>query len=167
LGGSFALMEDWGWNWADVEWEAEYHGDDAYATAYKLRDDIDMDTVRNGFAEQGYEDSEVDGYPSYSLDLQTVSGDGPVVPGLLEVVVMPDDHLLLAGPDAEALLAAATGEADALTETTSRPYSELFSADVESDGAMVHYDLGGTETAAMLPNVVQSFDAPWAYCPDR
>lgn len=255
LGASFALMEGWEWNWADVEWEAEYHSGDAYATAYKLRDDLDMNTVRSSFAENGYEDSEVDGQPAYSLDVQTVSGD-QVVPELLNVVLMPDDHLLLAGPDAESLLAVATGDADALSGSdvaadlvdavddpeflvlvagesscvrtqgpvgmdraipddlqaitgyvaaatqsdgdltaqvvssyadedaaaadvgprtellesgksfvTNQPYSELFSGDVEGDGATVRYDFAGSDTATRLPQVVQSSDVPWAFCP--
>jgi hypothetical protein len=125
LGASFALMEGWGWNWADVVWEAEYHSEDSYATAYKLRDDLDMETVRESFAENGYEGSDVDGYPAYSLDVQTVSGDQVVVE-LLNIVLMPDDHLLLAGPDAESLLAAATDDADSLADTD--PAAELVDA---------------------------------------
>jgi hypothetical protein len=257
----FASMEDWGWSWADVEWEAEYVGADAYATAFKLRDDLDMDAVLDSFADQGYESSDVDGYPAYSLDVQDASGDAaPVVP-LLEVVAMPDEHLLLTGPDAEALLAAATDDADTLAETdvapelvdaiddpeyfvlavgesscvpggsgsagqtpseqvpgaddlnaitgyvaaatagdgelaaqavsayadeaaaaedvgprtalleegtspiSDQPYSELFDADVESAGGTLRYDLGGDETARRLPQLTQSFVAPWAFCP--
>jgi hypothetical protein len=248
LGANYVKMEGWSWNFLDVEWEVTNRSDEVFASAYKLRDDLDMDAVLEEFADLGYEESDVDGYPA-----------------------IPDEHLLLAGPDAEALIDPATGESDSLADSdlagdlvgevehpeylqvsvgesscvdamaalgagstpesmeelavtlaetpgyedlqpitghvagiaapdgepvaraavaytdddsaaadvdlrgefvaegssvvTGQPYSELVSADVESDGPMVTYDLGGGDTTLRLPQMLQTNDLPWAVCP--
>jgi hypothetical protein len=271
LGTYYVAMEGWSWNFLDVEWEAANVSEDVSATAYKLRDDIDMDAVQAEFADRGYEESDVDGYPAYSLDVSDVSADEAAIVTLLNVIVIPDEQLLLTGPDAEALIDPATGEADSLADSeladdlvgevenpeyvqlslgdsscvdtmaalgegstpesmeelagalaetpgykdlkpitghvagvavpdgepvaraaaaypdddsaaadvdpreaimaegssvvSGQPYSEVVSADVESDGSIVTYDLGGGDTVLRLPQMVQTNDLPWAVCP--
>lgn len=271
LGAYYVQMDGWSWNFLDVEWEAAHVSEDVSATAFKLRDDIDMDAVQAEFADRGYEESDVDGYPAYSLDLSDLSADEAPIVSLLNVIVIPDEQLLLTGPDAEALIDPATGETDSLVDSelagdlvgevespeylqlslgasscvealaalgtgstpesmeelagalaetpgygdlqpiaghvagiavpdgepvaqaaaayadddsaaadvgpreefvadgmsvvTGQPYSELVSAEVESDGSMVTYDLGGGDTTLQLPRMLQSRDLPWAVCP--
>jgi hypothetical protein len=259
LDSSWWQMEDWDWGHTDIEWEIAYQNDDANASAFKLRDDLDMDLVTGTFGELGYESSEIGGNPAYSLDVEDVPSDEePVVP-LLNVVVLPEDHLLLTGPDAESLLDPATGDAESLADaepvadvtdalgdpefahlamgetscidaldgaeeeppgysdfheitahgtavtvvddqpvgraaagyadaeaatadvdpraafiedgtapTTDEPYSELFTAGVESDGSVVRYELDGDDVAQIVLPMVQRQELPWAYCaPDQ
>ncbi|MGH3485544.1 MAG: hypothetical protein ACRDPQ_20185 [Nocardioidaceae bacterium] len=272
LGAYYVQMDDWSWNFLDVEWEAADVSEDVSATAFKLRDDIDMDAVQAEFADRGYEESDVDGYPAYSLDISDLSVDEYPIPSLLNVIVIPDEQLLLTGPHAEVLIGPATDDADSLADSdladdlvgevenpeylqlslgdsscvdamealvpdstpesteelagalaetpgyedlqpitghvagiavpdgepvaqaaaaayddddsaaadvdpraefvaegtsvvTGQPYSELVSAEVESDGSMVTYDLGGGDTTLQLPRMFQSRDLPWAVCP--
>ena len=91
--------------------------EDVSATAFKLRDDIDMDAVQAEFADGGYEESDVDGYPAYSLDISDLSVDEYPIPSLLNVIVIPDEQLLLTGPHAEVLIGPATDDADSLADS--------------------------------------------------
>jgi hypothetical protein len=267
--GSYAVpMREWGWSFVDVEWEASYYTDENYATAYRLRDDLDPGVVESSFADRGYERSEVAGYPAFSLDLDDAAEDEPPIPELFEVVLLPDQHLLLAGPDAELLVDTATGDAEsvadsgaaaelvgavdapeylalsmdcvdpmrlmgrlpspeavealesslaetpgssdlrrpvghlaAVTSATDEPaaeavvayadsadaeadveprqaflddaaspinnvpYAELLDPAAEGDGAFVRYDFAEDDALGMLPQMIQTFDLPWAYCP--
>lgn len=117
LGSYYLPMDEWGWTFLDVEWEATYQTEEAYASAFKLRDDIDMDAVLDSFTERGYEESEVDGYPAYSVDIADLPDGENAVPALLNVVAVPDDRLLLAGPDAAELVDAATGDGETLADS--------------------------------------------------
>lgn len=116
LGQYFQVMDEWGWSFVDVEWEALLMGEDSNATALKFHDDLDMGVVEASFEDKGYERSDVQGFPAYALNLSETDSAEVIAP-LLNVVVLPDQHLLLTGPDAESLIDTVTGDADPLADS--------------------------------------------------
>lgn len=112
LASSYPAMSGWSWNFADVEWEANYYGDDASAVIFKLRDDLDMATVVDSFANHDYKRTEDGEFPEFSADLAAQGNDAVAV--LLHAIIVPDEQLLLAGPSPETLLDTVRGDADSL-----------------------------------------------------
>lgn len=133
LATSYTAMASWSWHFADVEWEANYFGDDASATVFKLRDDLDMDAVIDSFAERDYERSDAGDFPEFSADLSALGDEA--VPVLARAIVVPDEHLVLAGPNPEALLETVRGDADSLADSDTA--TELLSSFAAPEWAML------------------------------
>lgn len=112
---SYTSMYEWSWNFADVEWEANYYADDASATVLKFRDDLDMATVVDSFAKREYERSKAGEYPEFNADISALGDEAVSV--LLHVIIVPDEQLVLAGPEPEALLDTVRGDADSLADS--------------------------------------------------
>src|SRR5690606_9300523 len=67
--------------------------------------------------EQGYERSEVDGYPAFDVRPDDAPEGEGSIPVLHNIVVMPEEHLVLAGPNAQVLLATAIGDAESMADS--------------------------------------------------
>jgi len=108
------MREDYGWNYADVDWAVESSSpDDPPARVYKLRDTLDMTVVTTSMDDH-YQRSGPDSRPVYKLDLKNVEGRPPF---LLGAVVIPDQHLVIDGADPSAVLAVIDGTAAGFGET--------------------------------------------------
>ncbi|MCD4536147.1 hypothetical protein LRP67_18815 [Nocardioides sp. cx-169] len=107
----------------DVEWEVVASGaDDGPWTAWKINDDLDLDDVGDDLVDAGYEESEMGGERAFTADLgsadpntQLVGGRYPVAV-MNQVVLVPDEHLILTGADPETLLDVVTDDEDSLVD---------------------------------------------------
>ncbi len=102
LGPYLRTMTDWGWNGLDVDWEVTVPSQTgAPVTVFKLRDDLDMASVTAGLDARG-ERSGPDSRPTYRLGTDKIDG----IVSLMNVTVLPDRHLLIAGAEPADVVAA-------------------------------------------------------------
>jgi hypothetical protein len=121
LAGSVgAMQEKFGFSPLTARWEAFGQARDGAVAALRLPDDADYDGIESNLRALGY-DAPADGAGSGgvwqgSTDL-TARIDGSLTPVMDNVVVLPDEHLVLLSDDAGYASSAAqvaTGDADSL-----------------------------------------------------
>ncbi|VTU41398.1 hypothetical protein H4P1_00030 (plasmid) [Variovorax sp. PBS-H4] len=114
------MLQEWGWNTFDVQWEATLFGDRP-VSVLKLRDDIDMAVVTDSL-EQAYL---VDGPPErphYRFDRTT----GASIMPFLEATVLPEHKLIVTGGAPEEVLAVFDGNAPSVASLPEeKPWAEL------------------------------------------
>jgi hypothetical protein len=124
LATSLAQAQEAPFDELDVDWWASVEVDVTGGTplnVYRLHDDVDLGAVADALAEAGLEESELDGHrrfkvgPGVSLD-ETGTVDGIPVQGLLDVTVLEEAHLLVAGAEPERVVDVVDGDADALSD---------------------------------------------------
>ncbi len=108
----FMVTDEWGWNALDVEWSV----DTGQVQVYRMRDDLDMEVVADSFRERGYEESEEDGRLRFTRE---AGSDVAEVPIFADVVLVPDDHLLVSGGEVDAITDLLSGDAQSLAEVES------------------------------------------------
>ncbi len=109
---------------ADVVWEVSgrVEADGVPWTVWKTDDDLDLDEVGDDLADAGYEESESDGERRFRADLSAADPETSLVGGrypvavMADVVLVPDEHLVLTGPDVEATLEVVQDDADSLVD---------------------------------------------------
>ena len=107
----------------DVERQVTFSsGGGALTKVWQVGDDVDLDALATDLDKSGFESGEADGATTFTADLgladpttQLVDGKYPVV-SFREVTVVPDEHLVVAGP-AEAVLAVVSGDEESVADT--------------------------------------------------
>ena len=105
----------------DVDWWASAEVGEAPLNVYRVDDDVDLGDVADALAEAGLEESELDGHrrfkvgPDVPMD-ENGMVDGIPVQGLLDVTVLEDAHLLVAGSEPERVVDVVDGDDDALAD---------------------------------------------------
>lgn len=98
-GGDFFLeyVEMWGWDTADLDWEASVQISFGPANVLKFRDDFDFATVLNHFEERGFTSSIYHGITIYThkVDLQQAWQRQIGSFSILNSAVLTDEHLLV------------------------------------------------------------------------
>ncbi|MCD4525582.1 hypothetical protein [Nocardioides sp. cx-173] len=117
------IMQEAAFTDLDVQWEVVASGADSGPwTAWKIDDDLDLDDVGDDLVDAGYEESEIGGERAFTTDLGSADPDTQLVGGrypvgvMSQVVLVPDEHLILAGADPEALLDVVTDDEDSLVD---------------------------------------------------
>ena len=110
----------------DVVWSAEVRGETdgdpsgSYAQLFGMDPDLDLDAVADAMVEAGFDEVEVDGArgvtsaPGAADPLTGFIGPYPVGAG--DLVMLPEEHLMISGPDAEWILDVVNGDADSLAD---------------------------------------------------
>ena len=101
----------------EVEWAATVFGE-ASVQIYRMSDDLDLDTVADDLQDRGFTEEEAtDGSTRLSIDLEELD-EGSVLPSTLyDVTLVPDEHLLVTGPDADVVLSTVAGDTDPVGAT--------------------------------------------------
>ncbi len=86
----------------DVEWQAWAASDDEGAQVLKMSDDLDLDDVGDDLVDAGYDESGSDDVRAFTASTDDVDPEAYLIgeryPGnLLEVAVVPDEHLMIIG----------------------------------------------------------------------
>jgi hypothetical protein len=164
LDAQFQLFRDanTGWNAWDVQWEARWSGDGPPVSVYKLRDDLDMQTVIKSFEAEGMQRSGTDDAVRFDGKL---SADAVLGRAFLSgATVLPARHLVVAGTAGGATLPAAStdslaGNAAATALTAGSAPADYVELAV-GDQACVRP--GAAMGTATTPAQAQEIAASWA-----
>jgi hypothetical protein len=131
----------------DVEWEVTIgEGDEGFAQVWKMRDDLDLDDVGDELVDLGFEEQDADGDSrSLSVDLAEIAPAEPYLVAVREVTIVPDEHLMIAGPDADGVLEVVKDDADSAVD------SERFEDLVDGTDDIEVADLARGEAACSSP----------------
>jgi hypothetical protein len=107
----------------DVERQVTFSsGGGALVKVWQVGEGVDLAALATDLEKSGFEAEEADGATTFTADLgladpttQLVDGKYPVV-SFREVTVVPDEHLVVAGP-ADAVLAVVSGDDESLADT--------------------------------------------------
>ncbi len=128
-------MQDAAFSSLDVEWEAIGWTDGPLSRVWKLRDDVDFDAVADDLEDAGYTRGGTDDAPTFTAELADAEDGGmfggryPAV--LMNVALVPDEHLVLSGA-VEQALASAQDDADSLADEGT--FEHLLGAAPGTDG---------------------------------
>ncbi|WP_134739624.1 hypothetical protein [Nocardioides sp. 503] len=109
---------------ADIVWEVSGSGqdDEGLWTVWKTDDDLDLDEVGDDLVDAGYDESETGGERRFRAELAAADpetslvGDRYPVAVMGDVVLVPDEHLVLTGPAVEATLDVVQDDEDSLVD---------------------------------------------------
>jgi hypothetical protein len=117
------VMQEAAFTDLDVVWEISGQGADGGPwTAWKTDDGLDLDDIGDDLVDAGYEESEVGGQRAFRADIgdadpsTSLLGDRYPVAVMGEVLLVPDEHLVLTGPDTEAVLDVVEDDQDSLVD---------------------------------------------------
>lgn len=116
-------MADAAFDDSDVEWEAVATGDGSLGRVWKMSDDLDFDAVADDLEDAGFERSGPQDRPTFTADLAAADENGlvggryPAV--LLSLALVPDEEVIVSGPDVDALLDVVEDDADSLADAGS------------------------------------------------
>lgn len=103
----------------DVLWEATSSADDQRVVVWKLDDEVDFDKVADDLEDAGYERSGSKDHPRFSAAMADAGETGLIgdryPASLLELALVPDEHLVVSG-DVDAALDVVTDDADSLSD---------------------------------------------------
>lgn len=106
---------------SDLEWEVVGTTDGGLVRVWKLSDDLDLAAVAADLEDAGYERSGSEDTPRLRAEITDVGADGLVggrYPAfLLDVAIVPDEHLLVSGTATDLVLDAVADETDSLSDT--------------------------------------------------
>ncbi len=113
-------MTESAFNEFEVAWEAALGGDSP-ATIWKTEDDLDLDDVGEDLVDAGYTEGGSDDAPTYTVDADDVDPDTGLVgdrypSSMLEVTLVPDEHLVIAGSGGEDVAAVALDDDDSMAD---------------------------------------------------
>lgn len=113
-------MTDAAFNEFAVEWEAVLTGEES-VTIWKTSDDLDLEEVGDDLVEAGYEEGGSDDAPTYAADVDDVDESTGLIGGrypsvMLDVTLVPDEHLVIAGALGEDVAAVALDEDDSMAD---------------------------------------------------
>ena len=141
---------------ADIVWEVSGSGDDEGPwTVWKTDDDLDLDEVGDDLADAGYEESETGGERRFRAELAAADpetslvGDRYPVGVMGDVVLVPDEHLVLTGPDVEATLDVVQDDEDSLVDT--QDFEEVAGAVDDVELAQLRRDIDCAEALRLGP----------------
>lgn len=113
-------MADAAFSELDLEWQATVDGpDEMHAQVWRVRDDLDLDAVADDLADAGYTASGSADAQRFTADLSSVDSATGLIGGrypqtMLDVAVVPDDHVIVSGASTDAVVDAISGAADSL-----------------------------------------------------
>jgi hypothetical protein len=141
------VMQDAPFSDLDVEWEVTIgEGDEGFAQVWKMRDDLDLDVVGDELVDLGFEEQDADGDSrSLSVDLAQIAPAEPYLVALREVTLVPDEHLMIAGPDADGVQEVVKDDADSAVD------SDRFEDLVDGTDDIEVADLARGEAACSSP----------------
>jgi hypothetical protein len=142
---------------ADIVWEVSGSGgdDDGPWTVWKTDDDLDLDDVGDDLADAGYEESETGGERRFRAELAAADpetslvGDRYPVAVMGDVVLVPDEHLVLTGPDVEATLDVVQDDEDSLVDT--QDLEEVAGAEDDVELARLRREIDCAEALRLGP----------------
>ncbi len=102
------VMQDAAFSEFDVEWEATATSEDGLVRVTKLNADTDFDAIADDLEDAGYERSKDGDAETFEADLSSADATtgliGDRYPGvLINLALVPDEHLIVAGAIAEGL----------------------------------------------------------------
>lgn len=106
----------------DIEWQAQALVDQENGwRIYGTDEELDLDAVGDDLVDAGYDKSEVDGFERFTVDITKADLGTGLYGGrypsfLVDVVLVPDEHLILVGGDVAAVARSASGEDESLDE---------------------------------------------------
>jgi hypothetical protein len=117
-----ALAEDAPFSELDVDWWASVQVGDVVLDVYRTDDDLDLGTVADDLAAAGLDESELGGHRRFKVGPDAPMDDSGLIDGLparelLDVTVLEDDHLLVAGSEPERVVDVVSDDADSLADT--------------------------------------------------
>ena len=136
-------MKDAAFDESDVEWEALGTGDGTLARVWKMSDDLDFAKVAADLEDAGYERSGPSSRPTFHADIADadrtglIGGRYPVQ--LADLALVPDEELIVTGPQTADVLKVATDDADSLADKGS--YDDLL-AQADHQDALEYAALG-------------------------
>lgn len=113
------MLEDAPFTAQDVEWEVtSYDNDDGFGRVWRMNDDLDLDDVIDDLKELGFEEegSDDDAH-ALRIDLEDVGEDQPYLTPLLNITIVPDEHLIIGGPQAADVADVVADDADSAVDT--------------------------------------------------
>ncbi len=113
------MLEDAPFTAQDVEWEVtSYDNDDGFGRVWRMNDDLDLDDVIDDLKELGFEEegSDDDAHALH-IDLEDVGEDQSYPTPLLNITVVPDEHLIIGGPQAADVADVVADDADSAVDT--------------------------------------------------
>ena len=102
----------------DIDWEVtSYDNDSGFGRVMRMNDDLDLDDVVDDLKELGYEEegSDDDAH-TLRVDLEDVGEDQSYLTPLLDVTVVPDEHLMITGPLADDVADVVADDADSAVD---------------------------------------------------
>ncbi len=113
------MLEDAPFTAQDVDWEVTgYDNDSGFGRVWRMDDDLDLDDVIDDLKELGYQEEGSGGdVHVLSIDLQDVGEDLPYLTPLLDLTIVPDEHLVITGPLAEDVADVVADDADSAVDT--------------------------------------------------
>jgi hypothetical protein len=127
----------------DVEWEALGTGRSGTAWVWKMSDDLDFDKVAADLEDAGYERSGPSSHPAFHAELadsdETGLIGGRYPSRLANLVLVPDEELIVSGQHADDVVKVATDDADSLADKGS--YDDLL-AQADHQGDLEYATLG-------------------------
>jgi hypothetical protein len=118
LGPYLLVMQDAPFSELDIEWEVlASDSDDGFARAWKMQDDLDLDQVGDQLVEDyGFEEDGDDDARELRIDLSDVAEEHPYLVSIMNVTIVPDEHLMITGPNADDVLEAVQDDADSAVD---------------------------------------------------
>lgn len=103
-----AVMQDAAFSEFDVEWEATATSEDDLVRVTKLHADVDFEAIADDLEDAGYERSKKGDAETFTADLSSADATTGLIGGrypsvLLNVALVPDEHLIVTGDIAEGL----------------------------------------------------------------
>ncbi|GAA3668044.1 hypothetical protein GCM10022237_29930 [Nocardioides ginsengisoli] len=148
------VMQEAAFSDFDVEWEALGSGRSATAWVWKMSDDLDFDKVAADLVDAGYERSGPSSHPAFHADL-AASDETGLIGGrypsrLADLVLVPDEEIVISGRHADDIAKVATDDADSLADKGS--YDDLL-AQADHQGDLEYATLGfPTRSQGLAPN---------------
>ena len=113
------MLEDAPFTAQDVDWEVSaYDIDDGFGRVWRMNDDLDLDDVVDDLKDLGFEEegSDDDAH-TLRIDLEDLGDEQPYLTPLLNVTIVPDEHLIITGPQADNVAEVVADDADSAVDT--------------------------------------------------
>ncbi|HET9423614.1 MAG TPA: hypothetical protein VFO49_20920 [Nocardioides sp.] len=113
------MLDDAPFTAQDVDWEViSYDNDSGFGRVWRMNDDLDLDDVVDDLKELGFEEEGSDDDATMlRIDLEDVGEDQTYLTPLLDVTIVPDEHLVITGPLAEDVAEVVADDADSAVDT--------------------------------------------------
>ncbi|MET0525802.1 MAG: hypothetical protein ABWZ91_13435 [Nocardioides sp.] len=140
------MLEDAPFTAQDVDWEVtSFDNDSGFGRVWRMDDDLDLDDVIDDLKELGFEEERSEGDAhTLRIDLEDIGEDLTWLTPLLNVTIVPDEHLVITGPLADDVAEVVADDADSAVD------SDAFEDLVDSTDDVELADLARDDLACSL-----------------
>jgi hypothetical protein len=151
------LMQEAPFSELDIEWEISSFEGEEFVRVWKMQDDLDLDEVGDELVDElGFE--ERDGSADarfFTIDTAAIDQEHPYLVSLMNLTIVPDEHLMITGPGAEDALDAVNDDADSAVDSDS--FEDLVdSTDDVEVAALARGDAACSSTGPLSPEQLEA-----------